>query len=384
VDLAVERIGVGTGRRKNSKGEIEQRTHPRHLSDTARRVRELSIAQWGVNRAVEIVGQSSVFLDIQRKLEKAASFEEPVLISGESGVGKELLAQSIYLLGPRCGKPFVSVNCPQYQDGNLTVSELFGHKKGSFTGATMDRKGCFETAKGGAIFLDEIGHLHMSAQLMLLRALGYGEFQPLGSDESRRVDLRVIAASIRPLEREVVENHFRNDLFFRLRYFVLKVPPLRDRGDDWRLLLGHTLAKLFCQYGVRKKLSPASLRLLGQYDWPGNVRELISVATIGYAMSDGEVIEPDDFVSLLSESGSTLGDQTKDPYQQMVMGESFWKAVRAPFMERELNRKQVRRVIKRGLRETGSSYRGLLKLFNVGDEEYQRLMDFLRHHQLKP
>ena len=366
-------------------GKERSRTSTGYLSQLAQRVRRRSVAFWGEPGAVDLVGGSREFLELQQKLAKAASFEEPVLLHGESGVGKELVARAIYLLSSRQGKPFVPVNCPQYQDGNLTVSELFGHKKGTFTGAAADRKGCFLTADGGVIFLDEINHLHMSAQLMLLRALGYGEFQPLGSDRSLRVDVRVIAASLRSLEREVVEQHFRNDLFFRLRYFVLKVPPLRRRGEDWRLLLDYRLQKLFQRYGVRKRFSRASLRILEQYEWPGNVRELMSVATIGYAMASGDRIEPEHFDSLLT--AETPGEATPgdDPYQKMVNGgASFWEAVRAPFLERDLNRLQVQQVVRRGLRENGACYRTLLAKFNLDAGDYHKFMDFLRHHRLKP
>ena len=371
-------LGGQTFRPESSSGTGEP------LSELALRVRRRSVALWGEPGAVDLVGGSREFLELLQKLAKAASFEEPVLIHGETGVGKELVARAVYLLSSRRGKPFVTVNCPQYQDGNLTVSELFGHKKGTFTGAAADRKGCFLTADGGVIFLDEINHLHMSAQLMLLRALGYGEFQPLGSDESLRVDVRVIAASLRSLEREVLEQHFRNDLFFRLRYFVLKVPPLRSRGEDWRLLLDYRLQRLFRRYGVRKRFSNASLRFLEHYEWPGNVRELMSVAAIGYAMAGGDQIEPEDFESLLADKAPKTATPLNDQYHRMVAGgASFWEAVHAPFLERDLNRQQVRQIIQRGLRESGSCYRTLLAKFNLDEGEYHKFMDFLRHHRLK-
>ena len=141
-----------------------------------------------------------------------------MLIAGESGAGKELVAKACYLLSPRRELPFVSVNCPQYQDGNLTVSELFGHKKGSFTGAVCDRRGLFETADSGVIFLDEIADLPIGAQVMLLRALAEGEFRPVGGSDTQSVNVRVIAATNRPLKEMIVANEFRNDLYFRLAY----------------------------------------------------------------------------------------------------------------------------------------------------------------------
>lgn len=345
-----------------------------------------SRVEWGTENAVEVIGRDAAFEEIHRKARKIAAFDEPVLITGESGVGKESLAQMLYLLSPRRGKPFISVNCPQYQEGNLTVSELFGHKRGSFTGATADRKGCFETADGGVVFLDEIGDLHMSAQVMLLRALASGEFQPLGSDSKRRVNVRVIAATNRPLDQLRVGGQFRNDLFFRLRYFLLNLSPLRERQGDWQLLFRFFLGRLASQHGVEKHLSPAAVSLLGSYSWPGNIRELSSVATMGYAMASGVSIEPNDFQSLLEEDASPAGDlEGGDPYLRMVLnGESFWKVVREPFMQRDLKRSEVRSTLCRGLAETQGSYRGLLPLFSLADSDYQRFMDFLRHHRLKP
>src|SRR5687768_1128784 len=181
----------------------------RFLSDVALQVRGLSVDAWGESRAVEMVGHNGALVALLAKLARVAPHDEPVLIVGESGSGKEALAQALYLLGPRRGRPFVSVNCPQYQDGHLTVSELFGHRRGSFTGAIADRKGCFETADGGVIFLDEIADLHMSAQVMLLRALAAGEFQPLGTDGRRQVNVRVVAATNRPLDKLMVAEEFR-------------------------------------------------------------------------------------------------------------------------------------------------------------------------------
>lgn len=361
------------------------------LSEPAQRIRELSIANWGADRTVEIVGRSAAMEQLLRRISKIAKYDEPVLVFGESGVGKEALAQAIYLLSPRARKPLVVVNCPQYQEGNLTVSELFGHRKGSFTGAMDHRRGCFETADGGVIFLDEIGDLHMSAQVMLLRALASGEFQPLGADFTSRVNVRVVAATNRSLNELAADRQFRRDLIFRLRYFQLDVPPLRDRGDDWRYLLEHYLQKLYLRYGVSKCFSKDSLRLLEDYPWPGNVRELITVTTTGYALSDGNVIEPRDFVGQLEdeESASRKGGARQDRLGMLERGlrqgnSSFWEGVQEPFLERDLNRREVRNLIARGLRETAGSYRQLLDLWHVDGSHYQKFMDFLRHHRLKP
>lgn len=355
------------------------------LSDVALQVRSLSVEAWDESKAVEMVGRHPAFLALLAKLLRVAPHDEPVLIVGESGSGKEALAQALYLLGPRRGRAFVAVNCPQYQDGNLTVSELFGHKKGSFTGAFADRKGCFETADGGVIFLDEIADLHMSAQVMLLRALAAGEFQPLGAEARRQVNVRVIAATNRPLDKLMVAQEFRHDLFFRLRYLLLAVPPLRARGDDWLLLLQYLLQKLHVKYGVAKRFSQESLDLLSRYDWPGNVRQLMSVATTGYALSDGDTIEPEHFEEHLDPSGASQADLAEDLYQRIVARhEDFWSVVHDAFLARDLNRAQVRALIAKALADTKGSYRDMLGLLGLPSSEYQRFMDFLRHHRLKP
>ncbi len=354
-------------------------------TDLARDVLDRSMRTWGPDQAVEIVGTSEAMELTLRRIAKVAAFDEPVLISGESGVGKELLARAIYLLSPRVGRPFVAVNCPQFQEGNLTVSELFGHTRGSFTGAVADRKGAFEVADGGVIFLDEIGDLHMSAQVMLLRALATGEFQPLGSSQVRRVNVRVVAASNQPLRELRNKEGFRQDLYFRLRYFYITVPPLRERGDDWRLLLDHFLAKLCAHHGVAKRFSGASLKILERHEWPGNVRELASVVTTGYAMADGTTIEPEHFVDLLERSGAYPLQRAEDrAFEDLISGANFWETVYEPFMNRDLNRAQVRIIVRRGLARAGGSYRKLLRLLGLPDSDYQRFMDFLRHHRLKP
>lgn len=348
------------------------------------RIHELSLKEWGPGRAIELVGESECFLAALTKVRKVAQYREPVLIMGESGVGKESIAQSIYLLGDRLGKPFVSMNCPQYREGNLTVSELFGHRKGSFTGAIADRTGAFEEADGGVIFLDEIGDLHLDAQAMLLRALASGEFRPVGDNRPRISDVRIVAATNRPLDKLVLAEEFRNDLFFRLRYFPLRIPPLRERGNDWRLLIDHILANLRRQYGVDKRFSASSMRLLENYDWPGNVRELISLATLGYAMADGDIIEPDTFDAQI-QINEAAGGSVDVLYRRVVTEErDFWDVIHRPFMDRELNRAQVRALIQRVFAEGHGSYQRLLRTFRLPEKDYQKLMDFLKNHQLKP
>ena len=356
-----------------------------NLCDAAARIRQASVRQWGDARAVEIVGRSGGLIRVLERLEKFAPFSEPVLITGESGTGKEGIAQACYLMGSRGKHAFQTVNCPQLQDSNMTVSELFGHRKGSFTGAVADRKGCFEEADGGVLYLDEIADLDAVAQTMLLRALSDGEIKALGESQTRRCDVRVLAATNRPLRKLMLSDQFRQDLYFRLRYFALELPPLRERGNDWRLLVNFYLDKLAAQYGDRKHFSDAALELVSHYTWPGNIRELRAIVTMGYSLADGTMIEPSHFASELGRLTEPAEDSSIDLYVKMIEGsKSYWDVVYPAFMDRELSRAQVRAILHKGLARADGSYQKLLTLFNMPADDYQKFMDHLRHHRLKP
>jgi transcriptional regulator with GAF, ATPase, and Fis domain len=355
----------------------------RFLTERALALRQTSIDVSGERHAIEIVGQSPPMEALLVRLDKIRRYSEPVLVTGESGVGKEWFARAVQLLSPRRARPLVTVNCPQFQEGNLTVSELFGHTRGSFTGAVADRRGAFEEAQGGVLFLDEVGDLHPLAQAMLLRAIATGEYKPLGADRARTADVRVVAATNRDLNQLVLVNQFRYDLLCRLWYFHLAVPPLRERGDDWRLLLDFYLNRLAAHHGVEKRFSPAAVKVLENYRWPGNVRQLIGIVTMGYAMADGDVIEASDFASEMEKYGRP-GDDMDSLYDRVLGGASFWDAVYEPFMNRDLNRSQIKAFIRRGLGNADNNYRRLLDLLQLPASDYQRFMDFLRHHDLKP
>jgi DNA-binding NtrC family response regulator len=346
-----------------------------------------------------MVGQSAPFIAMLDRIAKVARYRESVLITGESGSGKEHVAQAISLLEPRQGSPFISVSCPQYQEGTLTVSELFGHVKGSFTGAVSDHAGAFAQAHTGTLFLDEIADLPASAQAMLLRTLATGEYKPVGASDGRRVDVRVVAATNRPLNEMMASGTFRHDLFFRLRHFHVTVPPLRQRGDDWRLIAEFCLLRLSLRHGVRKRLSPAAERCLADCTWPGNVRQLMAVVGAGYALADSTSIDIDDVASQLDGYNmpgngrrgtdaavtSLPGPRSAPaPVANAVSRGSFWNTVHRAFMNRDLNRSQVRAFISRGLEATRGSYRDLVELLGLPAADYQRFMDFLRHQDLKP
>lgn len=356
------------------------------LTEVAQQVRTRAVEKWGINQSVELVGTSSKMRDTLDRVQKFARFNQTILITGESGVGKELFAKACYLLSARTKAPFVVVNCPQYGEGNVTVSELFGHVKGSFTGAICDHKGLFNAADGGAAFLDEVGDLPPTAQTMLLRALAEKEVKPLGSNKTYSVDVRVIAATNRPLRDMIANGQFRQDLYFRLRYFPLDIPALRDREDDWKLLVSYFVDKLNQEYNLKKAFSPTSIKFLERYPWPGNVRELRSIVTIGFSMAESKYIEPDHFVGELRQANLPGPDSGKSElFERMVEhGHPFWDVVHQPFLERDLNRVQVRDIVSQGLLAARGSYRRMSVLFNIKPDHYQKFMDFLRHHRLKP
>lgn len=229
----------------------------------------------------QIIGRSRAFQKTLQLVAEVAPTDSTVLIYGETGTGKELIARAIHAAGPRKERPLITVNCAAIP-ATLLESEFFGHEKGAFTGATQRREGRFSLADGGTIFLDEVGELALEMQAKLLRVLQEGEFSPVGSARSRRVEVRVIAATNRDLSQAVREGTFRTDLYYRLNVFPISVPPLRDRGDDIALLADHFVKTYATRLGRRiDALTPDLKNRLIQYDWPGNVRELQNVIERG-------------------------------------------------------------------------------------------------------
>ncbi len=221
-----------------------------------------------------ILGESVPMRAVRQQLELMAKTNGRVLIYGESGSGKELVAEAIHRLSPRAQCPFVEVNCAAIPEA-LIESELFGHRKGSFAGAADDKIGKFEKADGGTLFLDEVGDMSLKTQAKVLRVLDEGRFQPLGAEESIRSDVRVIAATNKNLDDEIERGNFREDLFYRLNVIPFSVPPLRERVEDIRLLADHFLHEFTTSYARKaKELTPDAYRVLEEYSWPGNVREL--------------------------------------------------------------------------------------------------------------
>jgi DNA-binding NtrC family response regulator len=224
----------------------------------------------------EIIGESAAIRDLRALIDRFAAADAPVLITGESGTGKELAARAIHRRSPRAERPFVAINCGALQE-TLLENELFGHVRGAFTGATAERRGLFELADRGTLFIDEVCEMGAGIQKKFLRVLESGEFRRLGENKERKVDVRIVAATNREIEREVAEGRFREDLYYRLNVLEVRMPPLRARRDDVPVLVRHFLDRNRRPDGRRATISAAALDRLVRYDWPGNVRELLNV-----------------------------------------------------------------------------------------------------------
>jgi transcriptional regulator with PAS, ATPase and Fis domain len=256
-----------------------------------------------------ILGESIEMKEIVEVVEQVAPTDITVLITGESGTGKEVFAKAIHGASRRNRKPLVTVNCGAIPEG-IIESELFGHERGSFTGASEQRKGYFELADGGTIFLDEIGELPLAAQVKFLRILENGEFLRVGSSVSRKVDVRVIAATNKDLDSEVRNGRFRADLFFRLRSVNIVVPPLRKRPEDIPLLLHHFAEEVARRNKISfSGITDDAMKLLQSYHWPGNVRELRNITESMLVLEGGKRIEPNDVRKYIKESSQEPADR---------------------------------------------------------------------------
>ena len=258
-----------------------------------------------------IIGVSPAMQEIYRFIEKAAGTNATVLISGESGTGKELVARAIHYTSKRASAPFVPVNCGAIPS-ELFESELFGHVKGAFTGASESRAGFFQTADGGTIFLDEISELNPSLQVKLLRVLQDTEVFMVGASRGRKIDVRILTATNKDLQTLVRQGVFREDFYFRLSVINITIPPLRDRGDDVLLMIKHFAAKFAQEAGrTAQQFSDKALQILRNYSWPGNVRELENLIQRLVVMTDGERIDVPDLPSLIRFTAPRQGSLTR-------------------------------------------------------------------------
>jgi DNA-binding NtrC family response regulator len=336
---------------------------------------------------------SAAMTELLAMAARAAESPAKVLITGESGVGKDGVARYIHRHSSRRLAPFVAVNCAGVTE-TLLESELFGHVKGSFTGAYRDKRGKLQLAHLGTLFLDEVGEMSLRMQALLLRFLENGEIQAVGSDQSQaHVDVRVVAATNRNLDDLVVAGQFREDLLYRLRVIHLHVPPLRERSDDVHALIQHFVAAAGRELGF----TDDALRALLKYRWPGNVRELRNVVEQVVWLSAGGLVGVEHLpVSMRKEPGlltpvvdrrSGVADRRSsgvadELYDALVkQGASFWEHVYPMFLARDITRHDLRELVRRGLRESRGRYKSLLALFGMSSRDYRRFMNFLAAHE---
>ncbi|MGE0448401.1 MAG: sigma-54 interaction domain-containing protein [Vicinamibacterales bacterium] len=339
---------------------------------------------------LQLVGNSLEIGDLREEIRRVARSDAKVLITGESGVGKEIVAYGLHAGGPRAGATFAPVNCAGLPE-TLLESELFGHVRGSFTGAYRDRPGKLEAAHNGTVFLDEIGEMTLRMQGLLLRFLQTGELQKVGAESAaQRVNVRVVAATNRNLREMIAQGRFREDLYYRINVIHIQVPPLRERRDDVPLLVAHFLERFKAvNISPITAFSVPAMRALIDYAWPGNVRELENVVERLVVNVQRHTVERDDLPAEIRahdpssmrprrERRRTVAD---DLYKRMLeQRESFWSVVYPPFMSRDITRDNVREVIRRGLEEARGNYTILARLFNMDAREYKRFLNFLRKH----
>src|SRR6266508_4540572 len=347
---------------------------------------------WAVrnNGAGQLIGDSQPMKELRAEIERVARSDAKVLITGESGVGKELVAAALHNQSARADRALVTVNCAGIPE-TLLESELFGHVKGSFTGAYRDNPGKLELADDGSVFLDEIGEMTLRMQGLLLRFLETGDIQKVGSHRANgRVNVRVIAATNRQLPELIQQGQFREDLFYRINVIRIVVPPLRDHKEDIPLLIDHFISQFSRHNGhAARTISPEAYEVLSSYSWPGNVRELENVIERLIVRGRGEVLSIDDLppevraqrsvaIRPKHERRKTIADEL---YKRLIEErESFWTTVYPLYMQREITRSNVREIIRKGLEETRGNYRIVARIFNMEANDYKRFLNFLRKH----
>lgn len=336
----------------------------------------------------QLIGRSPAIRELREELAYAARSDAKILITGESGVGKEILARQIHKQSNRVRAQLVTINCAGLPD-SLLESELFGHVRGSFTGAYRDKPGLLETAHSGTIFMDEVGEMSLRMQALLLRFLESGEIQRVGAERAQaRVNVRVVAATNRNLTERIASKEFREDLYYRLNVIHLTVPPLRDRREDVPELLDYFIAFFSARHALPvPALAPEALSQLVAYGWPGNVRELKNFVERLVLRARSGLITPADLpMEIMPPPQAAIrepvrGAAVERMYDRMVNGhEPFWPVVYEPFMSRDMTRDDLRALVSRGLEQTRGSYRILVQMFNMPEADYKRFLNFLRKH----
>ena len=336
--------------------------------------------------SVSLLGGSRTMLSLRQDIERAARCTAKVLITGETGAGKEVVARSVHHQSARSRRPFAAVNCSGITE-TLLESELFGHVRGSFTDAHRDSPGLIRQAQGGTLFLDEVGEMSLRMQAMLLRFADTGEMQPVGAlGVVQGCDVRLITATNRDLHALIETGAFRQDLFYRVNVIAIFVPPLRDHAEDVPDLLQHYLQRASSAHGMlTPQIDVSAIDALIAHSWPGNVRELRNVAERLVLEDFQRPVTADDlrFSSTTYEpvrvaAVSAESSRTAQLWEQFEAGKNFWTVVYQPFKHRELTRRDVTALIHDGLSKTAGSYRNLLGLFNLPAADYKRFHAFLR------
>jgi transcriptional regulator with PAS, ATPase and Fis domain len=344
--------------------------------------------------AAQLIGTNDAVSDLRLEIERVARTDAKVLITGESGSGKEVVARQIYASSTRSDRAFVAVNCAGLPE-TLLESELFGHVRGSFTGAYRDKPGKLEMADEGTVFLDEIGEMTLRMQGLLLRFLETGEIQKVGADRhGSRVNVRTITATNRNLREMITEGQFREDLFYRLNVIHLVVPPLRDRKEDVPALVDHFLARMRRpDGGAFGGITAEAMAALVAYPWPGNVRELQNIIERIVVRAHSEVIGLQDIpadVRAAKKAGHAPAKERRkgvadELYKRIVdERESFWTTVYPLFMRREITRASVLEIVRRGLQDARGNYKIVARMFNMEPAEYKKFLNFLRKHHCQP
>ncbi|MFC5771732.1 sigma-54 interaction domain-containing protein [Thauera sinica] len=346
---------------------------PEYLKRSDDRIERLTDGRQTAPEFDKIIHRSLVVAREVERARRIAAFDVPVLVLGETGTGKELFAEAIHASCRRSPKPFIAVNCGAIPK-ELANSELFGHKKGAFTGADRERAGHFRTAEGGTLFLDEIGDLPLDTQVRLLRALQEKEITPLGASHPAKVDVRVIAATHRDLQADVAAGRFREDLFHRLAVGVLRLPPLRARGEDLNLLIDYFLERINADAAMRseaqrKEISPEARKVLLAHAWPGNVRELYHTLVRASIWSTGTDVTADEIREAL------LVALPKDDAQ--ILGRALHKG----FDLQGLLDGVAHHYLVRAMAQTGNRKKQAAEL--LGFSNYQTLTNWLRKHGLE-
>jgi DNA-binding NtrC family response regulator len=344
--------------------------------------------------AGQLIGRSPEVAALRSEIQRVARSDAKVLITGESGVGKEIVARAIHAASARRSHAFAPVNCAGLPE-SLLESELFGHVKGSFTGAHRDKPGKLEAAHMGTVFLDEVGEMTPRMQGLLLRFLETGELQKVGAEGAgRTVDVRVVAATNRDLRAIVSEGGFREDLFYRLNVIHMVVPPLRERRDDIPVLAIHFLARFAAATrGGVTGIAPDAMRVLTEHAWPGNIRELENAIERAVVTAERSIVQVQDLPPDVRADGRVTLRPKKERRRSIIDGlyqhmrdqqGSFWTVVYPLFMNRDLTRAHVREVVRRGLEEARGNYRIVTRLFNMGEpSDYKRFLSFLRKHDCR-